>query len=151
MNVKESSFVLLNVLSLKQVVEIKKWTEPAIALRNHVVTEGIYPVGPVAFEKQELENEPDHAEYTFYLPLNVNIEINDQSPYEFTDIMALPETLCVRYSDYDGDISVAYDTLRNYAEEKKLELADSFYHVSLDVYGEIWLDIHAPIIGKGHE
>ncbi|MBC2258785.1 hypothetical protein [Listeria booriae] len=148
MNIKESSFVLLNVLSLKQIVEIKNWTEPALALRNHVVTEGIYPIGPVVFEKREVETEPDYAEYTFYLPLNTSIEISQQSPYEFTDMLAIPDSIYVRYSDHDGDISVAYDALREYAQVERIQLADSFYHVCLDVYGEMWLDVHAPVIGR---
>lgn len=41
MKIHEGSFVLTNVLSLKQTVDNEEWPDVAILLRNHVVTEGM--------------------------------------------------------------------------------------------------------------
>lgn len=39
--IHEGSFVLTNVLSLKQTVDNEEWSDIAILLRNHVGTEGM--------------------------------------------------------------------------------------------------------------
>lgn len=79
MKIHEGSFVLTNVLSLKQTVDNEEWSDVAILLRNHVVTEGIYPVGPVVFEREQVEGEPNMATYTFYVALNEKVELTEES------------------------------------------------------------------------
>lgn len=148
MKIHEGSFVLTNVLSLKQTVDNEEWSDIAILLRNHVVTEGIYPIGPVVFEREQVEGEPNMGTYTFYVALNEKVELTEESEYEFDDIIAIPNAIYIRYSDLDGEITEAYNLLEQYALENQLQLAQNFFHVGLDVFGEMWFDIYAPIIGN---
>lgn len=148
MKVKEGSFVLTNVLSLKKTVDNDDWSEVAVLFRNHIVAEGIYPVGPVVFEREAIEEEPDMGIYIFYVALNAKIELIEGSDYGFDDIIVIPNAIYTRYSDADGDITEAYNLLNSYAQDNQLQLTGNFFHVGLDVFGEMWFDIYAPIIQK---
>lgn len=47
MKIQYKALSLLNLISITQIVKKEDWLLPAIALRNQVVHNGIYAVGPV--------------------------------------------------------------------------------------------------------
>ncbi|AAT59706.1 MULTISPECIES: DUF5085 family protein [Bacillus] len=149
MKVQYKALSLLNLISITQIVKKDDWLLPAIALRNQVVHNDIYPIGPVLFTYSPLENEPEYGEYMYCVPVNGRVNMEEDSPYEYIDAILIEEALCVRFSDEDGDIEDAYRVLNEFAKQNHMKLDSSFYHVCLDVYGDMWLDIYAPIIEVG--
>lgn len=149
MKIQHKALSLLNLVSIKQVVKKEDWLLPAIALRNQVVHNGIYPIGPVLYTYKPLEDKPDYGEYTYSVPVNTRVELGGKSPYEYIDAFLIDSALSVRFTDDDGDIEEAYRFIKEYAAEHHITLDDSFYHVCLDVYGDMWLDIYAPIVEVG--
>ncbi len=149
MKVQHKALSLLNLISITQIVKKEDWLLPAIALRNQVVRNGIYAVGPVLYKYSQLENEPEYGEYTYCIPVNGRVDLGESSAYEYYDALIIKSALCVRFTDEDGDIEEAYNLIREVAEQHHMKLDSSFYHVCLDVYGDTWLDIYAPIIEVG--
>lgn len=96
-----------------------------------------------------MENEPEYGEYTYSVPVNERVKLGENSAYEYVDGLIIEEALCVRFTDEDGDIEEAYNLIHEFAEQHHIKLENSFYHVCLDVYGDMWLDIYAPIIEVG--
>lgn len=149
MKIQYKALSLLNLISITQIVKKEDWLLPAIALRNQVVHNGIYAVGPVLFKYQPLENEPEYGEYTYSVPVNERVKLGENSAYEYVDGLIIEEALSVRFTDEDGDIEEAYNLMHEFAEQHHIKLDNGFYHVCLDVYGDMWLDIYAPIIEVG--
>lgn len=149
MKVQHKALSLLNLISIKQVVKKEDWLLPAVALRNQVVHNGIYPVGPVLYTYTPLKDTEEYGEYMYSVPVNMRVELEEGSPYEYVDAFLIDSALCVRFTDDDGEIEDVYRLLQKYADEHYLTLDDSFYHVCLDVYGDMWLDIYAPIVEVG--
>ncbi|SFK07527.1 hypothetical protein SAMN04488574_15111 [Bacillus sp. 71mf] len=58
MKVHYKALSMLNLISITQIVKKDDWLLPAMALRNQVVHNDIYPIGPVLFTYSPLENEP---------------------------------------------------------------------------------------------
>ncbi len=149
LKVQYKSLSLLNLISITQVVEKEEWLLPAIALRSQVVNNGIYPVGPVLFKFQPLENVPASGEFTYCVPVNDRVKLEKGSAYEYIDALVIEEALCVRFTDEDGSIEEVYQLIQETAEKNHITLDLSFYHVCLDVFGETWLDVYAPIVEVG--
>ena len=55
MKVQYKALSLLNLISITQIVKKDDWLLPAIALRNQVIHNDIYPIGPVLFTYSPLE------------------------------------------------------------------------------------------------
>ncbi|KAB2440112.1 DUF5085 family protein [Bacillus luti] len=149
MKVQYKALSLLNLISITQVVKKEDWLLPAIALRSQVIRNGIYAVGPVLFKYKPLENEPAYSEYTYCVPVNERVELGGDSAYEYIDGLIIEDALSVRFTDEDGDIEDVYKLIHEVANQNHIKLDSSFYHVCLDVYGDTWLDIYAPIIEVG--
>ncbi|MDN4525897.1 DUF5085 family protein [Fictibacillus fluitans] len=149
MKVQYKSLSMLNLVSITQVVKREDWLLPATSLRSQVVNNGIYPVGPVLFKFKPLENDPGSGEFTYSVPVNDRVELEKGSAYEYIDVLVIEEALCVRFTDEDGGIEEAYQLIQETAKQNQISLDPSFYHVCLDVFGETWLDVYAPIVEVG--
>ncbi|WP_062239456.1 DUF5085 family protein [Fictibacillus sp. FJAT-27399] len=149
MKVQYKALSLLNLISITQTVKKEEWLLPAFALRSQVVHNGIYPVGPVLFKYNPIENDPEYGEYTYCVPVNDRVEVGEDSAYEYIDALIIEEALCLRFTDEDGDIEEAYKIIKETANKNQIIIDSSFYHVCLDVYGDTWLDVYAPVLEVG--
>ena len=83
------------------------------------------------------------------MPVNERVELGEDFAYEYIDGLIIEDALSVRFTDEDGDIEDVYKLIHEVANQNHIKLDSSFYHVCLDVYGDTWLDIYAPIIEVG--
>lgn len=146
MRIKRCPVEFNNVISTKARCRFNEWPMVAKELRNAVILNGLYGTGPIIYQVKGIEESRGEAEYTFYLPVNEQIDMPENDKYTFYERWRLEDGLTFRHADLDEDIEVAYDFLRMAAKDNQLELEEPYYHIYLDVYGEGIIDIYAPIV-----
>ncbi|KGT37384.1 MAG: DUF5085 family protein [Weizmannia coagulans] len=144
MIVRESSLVIQNVICVEEVIPHDEWYVPALSLRMNLVNEDIYYTSPVIFTIEEMENEPSFGKYTYYIGLNGQVEVPEDAFYKQLDYMEIMPAIYVRCPEVD-EIEDAYMLLRGYAVRNGLEIKEPFYHVCLDVFDDVMMDIYARV------
>ncbi|MFT8318595.1 MAG: DUF5085 family protein [Sporolactobacillus sp.] len=150
MEVQQGSLVLLNLLSRSVICSGDKWYEEGEALRQVALEGGVYPNGPLVLMIQDVKNEPAFKKYTLLLPLSSPVEISEDS-LQFQESLHLPHTLWKRHYEESIPLEQSYQEINDFAEQQRLTIAEPFYHVCLEINGDIYFDIHALITGGAEQ
>lgn len=149
MKIKRIPLTFHNVLRAAAVCKRDEWYHQARSIRNSVVSNGLYGTGPIIYQVSLVNVAEDEAEYTFHVPLNNTIELENNEHYEFAERLSYEDGLLLRHADLDDDIEESYAILRACAEANQFVLQEPFYNIYLDVYGDGVIDIFAPILKEG--
>lgn len=150
MKIKRSPLIFHNVLSTKVICNKEEWLGYARELRNSLVKSNLYSTGPIIYKRNKLEDS-NKIEAVLYLPINAEIELKEDTKYEFIKELKFDDGLTLRHADLDDDLeTVTYDTLREAAKKYNLELVEPFYNIYLDVFGDGVIDVYAPIISNNN-
>jgi Domain of unknown function (DUF5085) len=137
------------VISTTARCKTDEWYHTAREFRNAIIKNGLYSTGPLIFKVSKFDKSANEAEYSFYLPVNEPLKIENNDKYRFYDSWKFDDGLTLRHADLDEDIEETYELLRAGAEAFKFELEEPFYNIYLDVYGEGIIDVYSPIIKEG--
>ncbi len=148
MRVKQSSLVLLNLLSRSVICGVDRWHEEGEELRKLALESGVYPNGPLVMTIGGVKNEPELREYGLFLPLSSPVEGPAGRALGFRSRLCLRKTAAIRHYEADEPFAASYRELENAAYRRGIILERPFYHVCLEVNGERFFDIHAPIKGS---
>ncbi|MBA4535592.1 DUF5085 family protein [Bacillus aquiflavi] len=126
-----------------------EWYMVARDFRNAIIKNGLYSTGPIIYQVANFEKSTNEADYTFYIPVNTPLEMEENDKFRFYESWRFNDGLAFRHADLDDDIEDSYELLRASAEAFNFELAEPFYNIYLDVYGDGIIDIYAPIVKEG--
>jgi len=146
MKIRRCPIVLHNVVSAKSNMRLDEWHDGIIGIRNAVIRNELYGVGPVMYQVDQVNLEEETAEFTYYIPVNQQVVLNETNEYGFDESWQVEDALVFRHADLDDDISESYALLRACAEANELTLQEPFYNIYLDVFGGGVIDICAPIV-----
>lgn len=147
MRIKRGPIVFHNVISCTETCKMNEWHPLAQKIRNSVISSGLYGTGPIIYQVSNLDEGNQEAEYTFHVPVNAPVLMQEGSPYRFAETLTFADGLLLRHADLDEDIEESYEILRACAESQQLVLKEAFYNIYLDVYGDGIIDIYAPVVG----
>lgn len=151
MIVKEGSLIIQNAVRVEEVIPHEEWFKPVLALRRYLVNEEIYYKSPVIFTVEDQEDDKQIGKYTYYIGLNMEIEIPGESDFTQEELLMVGPAIYVRCAEIE-EIDKAYELLEEYAEDREWKLDPSFYHVTFDVFDEVVLDVYAKVEdGEGIE
>lgn len=145
MKIKRCPIIFHNVISHKTVCKVDEWHLAARRLRNAIIQNGLYSTGPIIYKVSNLNEETLEAEYSFFVPMNASVDMEENEYYTFMKTLEFEDGLLLRHADLDDDIGESYSILQECAKELDYTLTDSFYNIYLDVYGDGVIDIFAPI------
>lgn len=145
MKIKRGPVVFNNVLSSSVRVHVNNWGVAAKEFRNAIIQNGLYAIGPVVYQVRDFDEQTEEADFTFYIPVNRPLILDDNEQFTFTELWEFKDTLLLRHADLDDDLDETYSILQECAETYQFTITDSFYHIYLDVYGEGIIDVFAPI------
>ncbi|WP_257349846.1 DUF5085 domain-containing protein [Pseudalkalibacillus decolorationis] len=149
MKIKRAPIAFHNVISTTSRCKTDEWFYTAREFRNAIIKNGLYCTGPLIFKISNFDKTANEADYTFYLPVNVPLQIDKNDKYRFYEEWKFDDGLTLRHADLDDDIEESNELLRASAEAFKLELEEPFYNIYLDVYGDGIIDIYSPIVKEG--
>ncbi|WP_243291285.1 DUF5085 domain-containing protein [Bacillus sp. FJAT-47783] len=149
MKIKRCPIVFHNVISTTARCKTDEWYITARDFRNAIIKNGLYSTGPVMYKVTNFDKSANEADYSFYLPINMPLQMDENDQYSFDEIWKFDDGLTLRHADLDDDIEDSYELLRASAKAYKFELEEPFYNIYLDVYGDGIIDIYAPIVKEG--
>jgi hypothetical protein len=121
-----------------------EWHNIALALREIIVTKGLYVNAPIIYKYKQIDKQIN--EYTVFAPINAEISVAENMPFSFLKELCIEDALVFRLADLEapGEIE-AQLLLQACAESQGCKLEIPFYNICLNVFDEIILDIVAPI------
>ena len=148
MEIKRKAFTFHNLLYATEICPPDKWYTLALALRDVVITRGLYINAPIIYTNMPTED--DQNEYTVYVPVNAGLTVEPEMPFKFMQKLYLEDTFVFRLADLEepGEAE-AYILLDTAAESQGCRLKRPFYNVVLNVFDEVMLDIVAPVESLG--
>lgn len=145
MGIENRSLIFDNLLVYETSQLKADWQEPYFMMEDFILAEEIYKNGPVFFSVAPVENEEKFGHFTYYLPINAPVLLEDNQDFYFQSKLEIEEALCLRQADQELDFYAAYQKVKEYAVAQHIELAETIYCVLLDVYGEMIIDLYVPI------
>ncbi|WP_096186927.1 hypothetical protein [Evansella halocellulosilytica] len=127
------------------------WQEGFFMMEDLLLTEGIYKTGPVFFSVAPTEGEKSFGHFTYYLPINEAVRLENEPDFRFEGTVQVENALVLRQANKEVDFHAAYERVREYASEQGILLEDTFYCVLLEVYGDMMIDLYVPIQGRGDQ
>ncbi|WP_371069051.1 hypothetical protein [Sediminibacillus sp. JSM 1682029] len=122
------------------------WQEGIFLMEELILAEGIYKNGPIFFSFCPEKNEEKFGKFTYYLPINEAVKLEDDSTdFSFQETFQIEEALTLRHADQEVDFYAAHQKVKDYAAEKNIGITDTFYCVLLEVYGDIIIDLFVPV------
>ncbi|MDQ0272732.1 DUF5085 family protein [Cytobacillus purgationiresistens] len=149
MKIKRAPIVFHNVISTKSRCKTDEWFHIARDFRNAIIKNDLYNTGPLIYKVSNFDKSVHEADYTFYVPVNMTLELDTNDKYQFYKEWKFDDGLTLRHADLDDDIEESYELIRASAKAYNLELEEPFYNIFLDVYGEGIIDIYSPIMKEG--
>lgn len=143
MIVKKKTLVMNNVICTKSTMKQEDIGKAALVMRAVIIEKGLYPTGPIVYQKELLEN--GQYEYKLYVSVNHSVEIREERGISFIPKFEVPEGLCIRHLSEDDDVEKEYLILEECARKNHMELEKPFFHICMNIYGETVIDIFAPI------
>lgn len=126
----------------------ENWQEGIHFLEELELERNIYKNGPVFFSFEQDTDKADFGEFTYYMPINTDIEIEQGTEIEYIDTFSLEQALVYRQADQELDFTSAIQKIRDYSKEEKIEIDDRYFCVLLPVYGDMMIDLYVPIGGE---
>lgn len=145
MGIENRSLIFDNLLVYETSQLKADWQEPYFMMEDYILAEEIYKNGPVFFSVAPVENEEKFGRFTYFLPINAPVLLEDNQDFYFQSKLEIEEALCLRQADQELDFYAAYQKVKEYAVARSIEIAETFYCVLLDVYGEMIIDLYVPI------
>ncbi|WP_147536195.1 hypothetical protein [Bacillus marasmi] len=145
MGIENRSLIFDNLLVYETSQLKADWQEPYFMMEDFILAEEIYKNGPVFFSVAPVENEEKFGHFTYFLPINAPVLLEDNQDFYFQSKLGIEEALCLRQADQELDFYAAYQKVKEYAVAHSIEIAETFYCVLLDVYGEMIIDLYVPI------
>ncbi|WP_416151671.1 hypothetical protein ACM26V_12140 [Salipaludibacillus sp. HK11] len=127
----------------------ENWQDGVFLIEDLILAEGIYQNGPVFFSVVPSKGEEKYGDFTYYLPINGAVRLEDEPDFHFERNFYVEEALVMRQADQALDFYAAIDQLKDYANEQNITIDDIFYCVLLEVYGDIIIDLYIPIRNRG--
>lgn len=146
MKIKRAPIVFHHVLSTTSRCKTDEWHLLARDFRNAIIKNNLYSTGPIIYQVSNFDQSENEADYTFFTSVNMELEIDGNDKYQFFKKWTFDDGLSLRHADMDEEMEDSYDLLREAAKNYNLTLAEPFYNIFLDVYGEGMIDIYAPIL-----
>lgn len=138
--------LIFDNLLIYETTQLKEdWQEQYFMMEDFPLTKEIYKNGPIFFSVAPVENEEKFGQFTYYMPINVPVRLEDDKEFRCQNHFEIEEALCLRQADQELDFYAAYQKVKDYALVHKIELDDTFYCVLLDVYDELIIDLYVPI------
>lgn len=144
MQVREEPLIATNLVVVEEVVPHADWFKPALNLRRELVREDIYYTNTVIFTVEDVEDNPTHGKYTYYIELDP--EMGEDLTLNFRQeglLTALP-ALYMRCTEIDR-LEETYELIRTYAAENDIQVEGPFYHVCFDAFDRPIMDIFIAI------
>lgn len=151
MKIKRMPIVFHQIIRASSRCKFSQWHYTAKELRNSIVRSGLYGTGPIIYQVSNANMDKQEADYTFYVPVNAPVKIENSPKFQYLDVLRLEDGLMIRHADLDEDIRQSYALLQTCAQVNGLVLEESFYHIYMDLYGDGIIDIFAPILNAATE
>jgi len=145
------SLVFDNLLTYETKQLRTDWQEGIFVMEDFTLAEGVYKNGPIFFSVAPEENERRFGHFTYYLPINDTVTLEENEHFSFIDSLHIEEALVLRQADQLVDFHAAYEKVKGYAVEQDIPLEDTFYCVLLEVYGDYIIDLHVPVKDRSGE
>ncbi|MDE5415235.1 hypothetical protein [Alkalihalobacterium chitinilyticum] len=127
------------------------WQEGFFMMEDLLLSGGIYKTGPVIFSVAPTEGENSYGHFTYYLPINEAVRLENEPQFRFEPTFQVEDALVLRQANEEVDFQAAYEKVREYASEQGILLEETFYCVLLEVYGDIIIDLYVPIQRRGDQ
>lgn len=149
MGIEMCSLVFENVLTYE--VEQKKadWQESIYMLEDFTLNKDVYRNGPLCFSFEQSPTDEKSGRFTYYLPISSPVVLSNEEDFSFQDILVLERALILRQADQEMDFYAAYEKIKSYANARGIKLAEIYYCVLLEVYGDYIIDLYVPVVGQG--
>lgn len=149
MKIEERSLIFDNVIVYETQQLKAEWQEGIFIMEDFPLTQEIYQNGPVFFSVAPVENEPKFGHFMYYLPISAPAHLSDETDFRFEETFRIDKALVLRQADQAADFYAAYERVKDYASEHRIDLADTYYCVLLEVYDDILIDLYVPIQERG--
>lgn len=148
MGIEMCSLVFENVLTYE--VEQKKadWQESIYMLEDFTLNKDVYRNGPLCFSFEQSPTDEKSGRFTYYLPISSPVVLSNEEDFSFQDILVLERALILRQADQELDFYAAYEKIKSYASARGIKLAETYYCVLLEVYGDYIIDLYVPVVGQ---
>lgn len=143
MIVKKKTLAMNNVICARSILKQEEIGKAALVMRATIIEKGLYPTGPIIYQKTPLES--GEQEYKLYVSVNHPVDIKEEGDISFLPKLEVPEGLCIRHLSEDDEVEKEYLILEECAKNNHMELKKPFFHICMNVYGETVIDIFAPI------
>ena len=152
MNYEIRSLVFDHVLTY-QIRQLRTdWQEGILLTEDFTLIKDIYQNGPVFFSVEPEMDEKEFSNFTYYLPINEIVMVEDDPHFDYLPQLHLEEALVLRQADHTINFRNAYEKVKQHAKDNGIELEEAFYCVLLEVYGEYIIDLYVPIKNRSdHE
>ena len=137
--VREDKLHIDHLLCLEATIPFERWHEPVLQLRKNLIEIDVYFSNRIIFCAEEVSGRPGIYKFSIFIEILNHHEFN---PNEFTSIQ-LNQALSVRMTEEDWNDG--YQALDEYAKDNDFTLIKPYYHVCVDVFGDVVTDILAPI------
>lgn len=151
MNIEVRPLIFDNVLVYETRQLRTDWQEGLFLMEDFTLTEGIYKSGPIFFSVTSESKEDKYGDFTYYLPINDGVTLEDETHFQFHESFIVDEALALRRADQEVDFHAAYKKIKEYASQQNIPIEDTYYVVLLEVYGDIIIDLYVPIQERGDE
>ncbi|KRN87409.1 DUF5085 family protein [Carnobacterium maltaromaticum] len=141
----ESAFVMNNLIKYEAEMLKKDWQKGFDRLNRITFDNGLYQNGPLFFSINDDESS-DTANFVFYLPVCWKAELEENPTFSYQKKVAFEDTLSIRQAESLAGFPEAIQLLKETAEKEQVEISNDYYCVFTEVYGEMMIDVHVPIL-----
>ena len=120
-------------------------------MEDFTLIKDIYQNGPIFFSVAPEENEDKFGNFTYYLPINERVKLEEDPNFSFLDKLYIEEALVLRQADQEVDFHAAYRKVKDHAHHHNISLENTFYCVLLEVYDEYIIDLYVPVKKRGDQ
>lgn len=149
MGIKMKPLQFDNLIVYKTNQHKSKWDEGVFAIEDFPLNREIYKSGPVFFSFSPEASGSEEGVFTYYLPINDSVNLNDETGFTFQNRFAVENALVLRQADEETNFTEAYQKIKDYADSNSIMIENTYYCVLLDVYGEYIIDLYVPIKEAG--
>src|SRR5699024_163162 len=111
----------------------------------------VYKNGPIFFSVRPEKNEEKFGHFTYYLPLNEEVTLEDETYFQYQEKFEVKDALVLRQADQTVNFQAAHEKVINYAKKNNIELEETFYCVLIEVYNDLIIDLYVPIKQRGEQ
>ena len=151
MNIEVRPLIFNNILVYETKQLRTDWQEGLFVMEDFTLAEDIYKNGPIFFSVTSETNEDKFGHFTYYLPINDQVTLKDETHFQFHESFIVEEALAMRQADQEVDFHAAYQKIKNYAATEDIPIEDTYFVVLLEVYGDIIIDLYVPIQDRSEE